>query len=87
MATVYEYEIQIKVVSKLTGHIEEKTSIEYAYSVADAAMQAALNHSENGQCDVFLLRISPSRRAIEAAAADMAKSIETIMGRIKKASK
>jgi hypothetical protein len=81
--TVYEYEIQVKLRRKATNETEMKTVTEYAYTVADAVMQAAFNNSDNGTFDVTLVRVSPPAKAVELAAKELSDSIARMMKNIR----
>ena len=82
MNTIFQYEIELTTRHKTTGVTETKIVTEYAYSVTESAMQAVINHSDNGTFDVGVKKIGPPARAVELVAHEMSKSIDTLMKRL-----
>ncbi len=80
---VYEYAVELKVTNKNTKSVKLVTSLEHAYSVSDAAMQAMLAlSSEASSSDVEIVRIQPPLSAILASSAKSVEIANKIMDRL-----
>jgi len=82
MATVYEYELELVVKSKIDGKTSTKWTKEFAYSPQDAVAQASFSNYNDDEEVIKIARIGPPRELIAAVEKETRNMIASVMKRL-----